>query len=33
MVLSLPAIFIVTGMGLADVWYGFRKRVNRESAN
>ena len=31
MALSLPAIFIVTGMGLANVWYGFRKRVNGES--
>ncbi len=27
LVLSLPAIFIVTGMGLANVWYGFRGRI------
>ncbi|GAK53672.1 hypothetical protein U14_04939 [Candidatus Moduliflexus flocculans] len=32
MALTLVVIFIITGMGLANVWYGFRKRIKGESA-
>jgi len=32
MILTLSVIFMIAGMGLANVWYGFRKRAKGESS-